>query len=1087
MAEQRTRIRIETSGAQVAIREINGIGAAATQSFDKAGTSARKAGRDFTAVDRGLATINRTAGSTFKTLAQFTAATAGIAGVTSVFVSAGRAVTSFEQEMANVSTLVDTSVVSMAGLREEILQLPAELGTSAELARGLYETLSAGVAPAEAVRFVGEAARFATAGLTETSIAVDVLTTIINSYGLAASDATAVSDVLFKTVERGKTTVDELSRTFGRVVPLANELGVSVEELGAATATLTSGGFQTAEAITALRGTFSSFINQAQKFRELGIDIFATVEEGGLLGALQAIREVTDGNQEAIKRLVPDIEAFVAVLSLAGERLDTFTDILEDTSDATGATATAFEKQLTPATRAWRTFTNELDRLANEVAPVVLPVLSSILSFLTDITNATRRAFGGGGGATIETLLGDVERLNIGITALRKAAVQTDATKDAIKELADEQAELNNRLLEAIEAENAVASATAKRTEATEKNTRATQDNTEELAEQAKALDAFFALRQRTESEIFAAEEANAEATIALLRARQDVEEQANQERLDAANDVNRIRQRALEESLQEEADIVRAAQAPLRSAFEELFLTGNLDIFERLKVASAQLLADLAAQFAAQQFVLPLAQTLPGIGGATGGPLGGALAGILGLGIGSLFSGGGPLSRLFGGGGNNRRQPAAAFLTTAPGAGIDFIAGGVQGPFGTVGVGQKGDIRINRLNDIVDAIVQLDEQLASVLTSGQIEAAAEALQFDPLVDSVKDAVTRFGNELKDNDIAKLFGARIDDILTAAFGAEVADTALSNVNIKDLEEVTRFLDEFTVSVAAINQVVDAQDLTDAEQAIRAIEDNIGDLIAQAQKFGLSTEALRQAQEDQLASLVADFDEDIRREILGITSPFELQRDLLAERADILRAEADALDANRLQVEELITLQQERIDLEEQAQLEAIERQREQTRLAEEEARARNLAQGLETIESFLARLTASPSSPLSPTVALANAQAQFQQALRGSSAGDVVSAAQSVLGLGQRVFASGPGFFDLFEQVRGGVSTFAARLAADDLGVLTSIRDGIENQTEETTRLLEQLINRAERSEGDNARLVALLERLLLRLNPVTL
>ena len=47
-----------------------------------------------------------------------------------------------------------------------------------------------------------------------------------------------------------KTTVDELASSMGKIIPTANNLGVSVDQLGAAYAIMTSKGISTAESTT---------------------------------------------------------------------------------------------------------------------------------------------------------------------------------------------------------------------------------------------------------------------------------------------------------------------------------------------------------------------------------------------------------------------------------------------------------------------------------------------------------------------------------------------------------------------------------------------------------------------------------------------------------------------------------------------------------------------------------------------------------------------------------------------------------------------------------------------------------------------
>ncbi|MFV8821786.1 phage tail tape measure protein [Faecalibacterium sp. 9] len=58
------------------------------------------------------------------------------------------------------------------------------------------------------------------------------------------------TDVLLTTQNLGKTSVDELSSSIGKVIPLAAAYGVTVENLSSGLAVMTANGIATAEATT---------------------------------------------------------------------------------------------------------------------------------------------------------------------------------------------------------------------------------------------------------------------------------------------------------------------------------------------------------------------------------------------------------------------------------------------------------------------------------------------------------------------------------------------------------------------------------------------------------------------------------------------------------------------------------------------------------------------------------------------------------------------------------------------------------------------------------------------------------------------
>lgn len=174
-----------------------------------------------------------------------------------------QAAAGFETALAKVSTLADTSVVSMDTIKAQLVSLSGETGVAVEsLAEATYQALSAGVDTANVVDFVSTATKLSVAGFTESATAVDVVTTALNAYGLAGSDAEKVASMLVKTQDLGKTSVGELAATMGRVIPTAAAYNVSLDQLSASYAIITASGTNTAIATTNLGAMFNELASE---------------------------------------------------------------------------------------------------------------------------------------------------------------------------------------------------------------------------------------------------------------------------------------------------------------------------------------------------------------------------------------------------------------------------------------------------------------------------------------------------------------------------------------------------------------------------------------------------------------------------------------------------------------------------------------------------------------------------------------------------------------------------------------------------------------------------------------------------------
>ena len=168
----------------------------------------------------------------------------------------------FEDSMAKVSTIADTTEVPLEDLQAAILELSDESGIAAgEIAENVYNAISAGQKTGDAVNFVRHATDLARAGFADSGNSLDLLTTIMNAYKLEANEVTNVSDNLIATQNLGKTTVAELSSSMGKIIPTANAANVSLDQLCAGYALMTSNGVATAESTTYM----NSMLNELNK------------------------------------------------------------------------------------------------------------------------------------------------------------------------------------------------------------------------------------------------------------------------------------------------------------------------------------------------------------------------------------------------------------------------------------------------------------------------------------------------------------------------------------------------------------------------------------------------------------------------------------------------------------------------------------------------------------------------------------------------------------------------------------------------------------------------------------------------------
>lgn len=311
------------------------------------------------------------------------------------------AAATFETSIAKVATIADTSSISLEEIQAKIITLSSETGKSASaIAEATYSAISAGVDTASAVEFVEKATRLAAGGFTEAETAVDVLTTALNAYGLSVEETERVSDILITTQNLGKTTVDALAQSVGKVIPLAAAYGVEMDNLGAAYAVLTANGVATAEAGTYLKAMLNELGDSgstvAGVLQEQTGKSFADLMAGGAsLGDVLAILgDSVGGNATAFNELWSSTEAGVGALSIFNKGAENFNSVLGEMQNSAGATSAAYQTMADTTEMAHQRMTTAAENLKIAIGTQLNPALEKLydtgadaFSWATDFVN----------------------------------------------------------------------------------------------------------------------------------------------------------------------------------------------------------------------------------------------------------------------------------------------------------------------------------------------------------------------------------------------------------------------------------------------------------------------------------------------------------------------------------------------------------------------------------------------------------------------------------------------------------------------------------------------------------------------------
>ena len=298
----------------------------------------------------------------------------------------------FQQSMAKVGTIADTNVVPLAQLRQEIIALSNETGKSVnDLAEDVYSAISAGQDTADAVGFVTNATKLSTAGFAESAQAVDVLSTILNAYGMEAEKVTDVSDMLINTQNKGKTTVGELASSMGKIIPTANANNVALEQICTGYEKLTAKGIATAEATTYMNGMLNELGKTGSTtdklLREKTGKSFKELMASGssLADVLQIVKDGAESSGMSLSDMFGSSEAGKAALSLMADGVDSFNDSVQGMLDSCGATEEAYAKMMDTTETKVAKAKNSISNLGTVLGDMLLPYVGMVADKVSEV------------------------------------------------------------------------------------------------------------------------------------------------------------------------------------------------------------------------------------------------------------------------------------------------------------------------------------------------------------------------------------------------------------------------------------------------------------------------------------------------------------------------------------------------------------------------------------------------------------------------------------------------------------------------------------------------------------------------------
>jgi TP901 family phage tail tape measure protein len=320
----------------------------------------------------------------------------------------------FDKSMTKIKSLVGLAGKDVDKMGKQAREMAKNTGISSQQAGdALFYITSAGLEGASAMSVLNASLKASASGLGDVSQVADLATSAMNAYGSDTLSATDATDVLTAAVREGKLNSEDLASSMGQVLPVASNMGVSFNEVGAAMAAMSRTGTNAAQGATQLNSILSGLLKPTKQAEEalgeMGLSsagLKQQIKDEGLLSVLETLKTEFDSNGDAAAKVFPNIRALRGVLDLTGKSAETTKEIFDELNASQGATKKAFDETAKSASFRLKKALNGARESFSEMGAVLLTALLPAIQKITGVISKLFNSFTNLDASTQNIILG---------------------------------------------------------------------------------------------------------------------------------------------------------------------------------------------------------------------------------------------------------------------------------------------------------------------------------------------------------------------------------------------------------------------------------------------------------------------------------------------------------------------------------------------------------------------------------------------------------------------------------------------------------------------------------------------------------
>lgn len=409
---------------------------------------------DSSGIEKGLSKLGSIAAKGMKAATvAITGTAAALGGVAAAAIKVG---SDFESQMSRVKAISGATGEEFEQLKEQAMQLGADTSFSAsQAAEGMENLAAAGFTTSEIMSAMPGLLNLAAASGEDLASSSDIAASTLRGFGLAASDAAHVADVLAANANRTNSSVADTGEAMKYVAPLARAAGLSLEETAAAIGIMANAGIQGSQAGTSLRGALSRLSkptdDMSEAMDELGISFYdsngkmkSLTEQVGMLR--QATEGMTDEQKNNYLVTLYGQEALSGMLALINEGEGSLGELTEAYRSCDGEAQKAAETMQDNLSGALEQLSGSAETLGLAFYNSVADNLKNAANTATESINNITDSFNNGGLNEAIQTAGD-EFANLAVEAASHAPEMVDTAVDFIEAFASGIASNKGRIL----------------------------------------------------------------------------------------------------------------------------------------------------------------------------------------------------------------------------------------------------------------------------------------------------------------------------------------------------------------------------------------------------------------------------------------------------------------------------------------------------------------------------------------------------------------------------------------------------------------------------------------------------------------